>query len=138
MILGTIKHLQMVHLVPEDMTNIVMKIYSTCSVDLFQQLIQVLVNSTRISGVDYTLKEVCAIAECNYWSLEDSVNEMVHPLQPWCQRIKVTSPGRRKLKGIELALRSNHPDQASQGGAFTMESSCLGAVFAGIGTPHIS
>ena len=64
----------MVSSVPEGITQIVMTIYSTCSVDLFQQMIQALANDDRITRVEYVPEEVCGIAEHNYCSLNATGN----------------------------------------------------------------
>eukprot|EP00957_Ditylum_brightwellii_P183143 13949254-Ditylum_brightwellii.AAC.1 len=60
----------MLNSVPEDMPQLVISIFKTCSVKPFQCLFSTLDNQMRISGKQMTPEEICSIAEQNYWSVK--------------------------------------------------------------------
>eukprot|EP00957_Ditylum_brightwellii_P189931 14459662-Ditylum_brightwellii.AAC.1 len=52
------------------MSQIIISIFKTCSVELFQCLFLTCDNQMCISGKHLTPKEICSIAECNYRSMK--------------------------------------------------------------------
>eukprot|EP00957_Ditylum_brightwellii_P193019 14696148-Ditylum_brightwellii.AAC.2 len=60
----------MLNLVPEDMSQLVISIFKTCSVEPFQHLFSTIDDQMRISGKQMMPEEICSIAEQNYRSMK--------------------------------------------------------------------
>eukprot|EP00957_Ditylum_brightwellii_P048456 3676894-Ditylum_brightwellii.AAC.1 len=59
----------MLNLVPDDMPQIILSIFKTCSVEPFQHLFLMLDNQMHILGKQLSPEDICSITEHNYRSM---------------------------------------------------------------------
>eukprot|EP00957_Ditylum_brightwellii_P186687 14214769-Ditylum_brightwellii.AAC.1 len=60
----------MLNSVPEDMSQIIISIFKTCSIEPFRHLFLTLNDQMHISGKHLIPEEICSIAECDYRSIK--------------------------------------------------------------------